>query len=217
MTGKQILAYTLDLGTSIVYAVWQVAVLPSIHRKWATGDHLSAVLELLLPTAPLFFNLMSAARARGRNFGWGVLALLGPIGVAVVYRWPLRAEPDVPAEPGQGFQPNTLAIVCPVVQAILVVHTICTYPWDNPFQWVGDLMLFLLVSIFVCAWLGQVAESRGHPRAWGALGLLGLIGFAVTYTLPDRTLRPARGFPIEPMPGDKLQVAVVGYHGEGEP
>ena len=40
------------------------------------------------------------------------------------------------------------------------------------------------------------ARDSGYSASWGWLGLLGLVGVAVVYCLPDRSDR--RGFPIEP-------------------
>ncbi len=192
-------ANTADVGWGIFLAGWQVAVLPSALRSWTAGSRLSAVLDVLAPTVQLWINLMFAAKARGHSFAWGVSAVLGVVGIAIIYRWPLRVLPEDTDDPGPGFQPNGLAIVFPVVQVILVFHAALTYPWDSkPHEWVGDLFLYLLVSAFMLAWVGQAATNRGYHRCLGALGLLGPIGLAIIYGVPDRTIQPARGFPIEP-------------------
>ncbi len=190
-------ANVVDFGAAALFALWQFASVVPACRSWSIGNRSSAVLDVLFPTMMLFSQLLAAARARSRSAGWGLLAIVGPIGVAFVYRWPLLPPPEVP--PGTGFQPNGLAVVFPVVQLILALHTSLTYPWDRPHQWVDDLGLYLLVSVFTVAWAGQVATQRGWSRGWGVLGLLGPVGLPVPYCLPDRTIRPARGFPITPV------------------
>ena len=50
------------------------------------------------------------------------------------------------------------------------------------------------------AWnLAAAAVARGHARAWGGMAVLGLVGVAVVYRLPDRSDPP--GFPVRPYTG----------------
>ncbi len=69
-----------------------------------------------------------------------------------------------------------------------------TYPGVQPeVIWVGWALMSLLLG-----WNFAVAAAgRGHSRTWSLFAVLGPIGVAVVYGLPDRT-RGGRGFPIEP-------------------
>ncbi len=52
-------------------------------------------------------------------------------------------------------------------------------------------------GLMVNLWL--TATRRSYAPAWGLFAFLGAAGAAVVYCLPDRTLKVARGFPVEPM------------------
>ena len=62
-------ANTVDLGLSILLALWQVASLPFVHRDWVKAERVSAVVNYLLPTVQLAFGLAAASKARGRSVG----------------------------------------------------------------------------------------------------------------------------------------------------
>ena len=194
----KIRANAVNFGISILLVVWQLASVPRAHHWWAIGRHAAALVDPLFPTVVLSFSLISAARLRGRSIGSGALSVLGPIGVAVIYRWPLVPIPVAAVVPEPPPASPVILGAVTIAQLIIVVHTVSTYPWDKPLQWVGDLLLYLVVSFSMMPPLSRSLLDRGYPAAWAALGLLGPIGLIVVFTLPDRTVQPARGFAVEP-------------------
>ena len=168
--------------------------MPFAYHALIAGHRLSGVVDYLLPTMQLAFGLMGAAKARGRSVAWGLLAVVGPVGVAVVYRWPLRVVP-VALPPPPPRSPLIVGAVT-LAQIIIVVHTVATYPWDHPHQWIGDLIAYGFVSTAMIPPLVRPLLDRGYGTSWAALALLGPPGLIVIYFLPDRTRWPAAGFAV---------------------
>jgi hypothetical protein len=69
----------------------------------------------------------------------------------------------------------------------------------------GDKWPIISCSVWVAAMtallgasLAVDASRKGQRAHWGWMALTGVVGVVVVYCLPDRTARPARGFPVEP-------------------
>ena len=185
---------------SLAWAVWQIAALYFGWREWLRGDRVEAILGLCLPTFSLAMDLLVAAGARGISRWWALSATLGPIGIAMVYRNPALPLPveRFPAPPPEE-RPDAVAFAT-IVQCILVLHLVLTYPWDHRFAWVPNAVLYLCVSLIAMPSLSRTLMNRAYPTEWAAVALLGPIGLVIIACLPDRTVNPARGFPVEPTP-----------------
>ena len=191
-------ANTVDLAIAMFRSATQLVVFIPAHRWWARGDGASAFILPTMVTIFLAQSFATAARARGRSRWWGALAILGPVGLALIFRRPLRPVPVVTglSEPPPA-SPFILGAVA-VAQAIIVIHCVATYPWDKPLQWVGESSCYLAISSSMMPSLSRTLMDRGYPAAWAAFGLLGPIGLIVVFSLPDRTVQPARGFAVQP-------------------
>ena len=83
----------------------------------------------------------------------------------------------------------------------LVAVTACAEVTRQPYD-ADDAGIALLVAIGITGLLAVSlaihAHDSGYSRAWCLMALLSVVGVVVVHFLPDRTGRPAAGFPVLP-------------------